>query len=40
VNLKAGREKRESVCMADIGVGIGGIMYLSRIVAKKGNRSL
>jgi hypothetical protein len=40
VNLEAGREKRESVRMADRGVGIGGIMYLSRMVAKKGNSSL
>lgn len=39
MNLEAGREKRESVRMADRGDSIGGIMYLSCVVVKKGNKT-
>jgi len=38
VNLEAGREKRESVRVADRGGSIGGIMYLSCVDVKKGNK--
>ena len=35
VNLEACLENRESVRMADRGVGIGGIMYLIGMIKKK-----